>query len=656
MPPPDSSYPARPRPLRNFSAPRANLRSRSPQSPTTPRGSRPPAYLARELGLAEEDADRPTALNPPPANIQCRSRDNSVNTGSVLLAKHIATGKEYAIKQIDKAHLKRHQKEQTALAEKNTLVRLGSAHPGIVRLHWTFQDAWSLFFVLDLARNGELQSRISRMGSLSTECARYYTAQIVDALDYMHSKGVIHRDLKPENLLLDDAFRIKITDFGTGKILDSGGEHTKTFVGTAQYVSPELLERNETSKSTDFWALGCIVYQMIAGRFVFRGLSDWQKIKQLEYTFPEGFNEQAKDLVKKLLVRDPAQRLGAGPPGSPYDMRTLRAHPFFASIDWKTLWTRTAPPLEPGLVKKQLPPSRENVSIPWDDVVGEGEQHDDQISWASDSDRVAATGNKTNGRIEEELIGALDERHPGASPNTGDDEIPNGVVRFATPPVEESSVEEEETRDVVNEMHEVPGLTKARPIDVPHTSARDSYSTGSATSSSDGSQPDRMESALESSRGRNRAQTPIQGNALCDPELTSLLSPGESIIFNSFVEACTPKRRASRLLAMAVAPRKNKPRELVLTTHRLICVKHKSGHAIQMRTELFVRPAEKEKDARHIISSVEPKGEREFVVMTPTKSHCFLAGSPSIASTWIRKIREAVERNSSAHPLSNGRT
>jgi 3-phosphoinositide dependent protein kinase-1 len=123
------------------------------------------------------------------------------------------------------------------------------------------------------------------MGSLSTACARYYAAQLVDALDYMHLRGVIHRyaylahffflpadrlfsDLKPENLLLDDEFRIKVTDFGTGKLIDvprsffrtysiasenpsslvPAERATKTFVGTAQYVSPELLEANETSK------------------------------------------------------------------------------------------------------------------------------------------------------------------------------------------------------------------------------------------------------------------------------------------------------------------------------------------------------------------------------------------------------------------------
>ncbi|KAF9219581.1 kinase-like protein [Gyrodon lividus] len=222
-----------------------------------------------------------------------------------MRARHARTGQEYAIKILDKNHLIRKEKMLVALAEKNTLVRLGAGHPGIIHLHWTFQDDWSLFFVLDLATNGEMQTRISRMGSLSLACTRYYTAQIVDAIEYMHDKDVIHRDLKPENLLLDSNFRIKITDFGTGKILEGGQERANSFVGTAQYVSPELLERNETSKSSDLWSLGCIVFQMIAGKFAFQGLSDyltWQKIKSLDYTFPEGFNEDARDFVSKLLV------------------------------------------------------------------------------------------------------------------------------------------------------------------------------------------------------------------------------------------------------------------------------------------------------------------------------------------------------------------
>ena len=143
--------------------------------------------------------------------------------------------------------------------------------------------------------------------------------------------------------------------------------------------------------------------------------------------------------------------------------------------------------------------------------------------------------------------------------------------------------------------------------------------------------------------------------------------PGEHIIFNTTVEPGGPKRRASRLLAMAVAPKKHRPRELVLTTQRLLCVKQKPGRAVQVRTELFVRPSEREKELRNLVSSVEPKGEREFVVITvsarrsqtgrvdpdwssvqPVKSHCYVAASASIAATWIRKLREAIEAQPSA--------
>ncbi|KAI0044332.1 kinase-like protein [Auriscalpium vulgare] len=398
----------RPRPIRTFSSPR----SRSPGGPTTPRASRPPAYITKELGLAEEPPQQDDRFKQSArAQSKSKSRSSSVNGrlsaedfefgevlgegaySTVMHVTHRATRQEYAIKVLDKGHLKRNNKLQTALAEKNTLVRLGSGHPGIVRLHWAFQDEWSLYFVLDLAKNGELQSRIARMGSLSTTCARYYTAQLVDALDYMHNRGVIHRDLKPENLLLDDEFRIKVTDFGTGKLIDIAAENaTKTFVGTAQYVSPELLEANETSKSSDLWAIGCVIYQMIAGRFAFQGLSEyltWQKIKQLEYTFPEGFDEQAKDLIRRLLVRDPLERLGAGPPGSTNDMASLRAHPFLHPINWSTLWTDPAPPLETGLVRREPHPGEQNwddVGAAWDDLVSGDPDGGDGMEWADDAE------------------------------------------------------------------------------------------------------------------------------------------------------------------------------------------------------------------------------------------------------------------------------
>ncbi|KAF9814584.1 hypothetical protein IEO21_05042 [Rhodonia placenta] len=616
-----------------------------------------------------------------------------------MLAKHKTTQQEYAIKILDKGHLKRFEKLPTALAEKNTLVRLGAGHPGIVRLHWAFQDEWSLYFVLDLARNGELQTRISRMGSLSLACGRWYAAQIVDALGYMHSKGVIHRDLKPENLLLDDAYRIKITDFGTGKILDSGGERTKTFVGTAQYVSPELLEDSETSKSSDFWALGCIIYQMIAGRFAFQGLSEyltWQKIKQLDYSFPEGFDEQAKDLVQKLLVRDPAQRLGAGPPGSGFDMQALRAHPFFGSINWATLWTDPVPPLEPGLVKKAENAGANNVrnwedvGAEWDQLVGDGEGPDDDISWASDGETAATTGpgtNTPNGYAYYEEVGPMGERRPYAFPpipelSNGAEELPrpptNGFtqetssempgVRFSSVPQQiGSAVVDDEPVNGVPSLLNVPSVVKAQPINVPvpRAAITDAYSLESTTSSSDGSPIEHLEAVLEASginRGRNRAQTPIQGNGPPDEtEWVWLLGQGEHILFNTSIECTAPKRRASRLLAMAVAPKKvMKTRDLILTNQRLVCIKRKPSRSPQIRVQVFVKPCEKEKDGRNIISGVEPKGEREFVVMTPTKSHSFSAGSSSIAAMWIRKIRETVEATApapgTARKVSNSRT
>lgn len=277
---------------------------------------------------------------------------------TVLAATDRQTNREYAIKVLDKRHIIKEKKVKYVNIEKDTLNRL-TDHPGVVRLYYTFQDERSLYFVLDLATGGELLGVLKKVGSFDEECSRFYGAQILDAIEYMHSRGIIHRDLKPENVLLDDQMHVKITDFGTAKILDLSGQaqfgkvsvtndpldgadtdRAVSFVGTAEYVSPELLTEKNACKASDLWAFGCIIYQLLAGRPPFKAANEYltfQKIVKLEYSFPDGFPPVARDLITKLLVLDPAER--------PH-IESIKQHPFFDGIQWgKGLWKQKAPRL-----------------------------------------------------------------------------------------------------------------------------------------------------------------------------------------------------------------------------------------------------------------------------------------------------------------------
>ena len=282
---------------------------------------------------------------------------------TVMAATDRSNGREYAVKVLDKRHIIKEKKVKYVNIEKDTLNRL-TDHPGIVRLYYTFQDEKQLYFVLDLATGGELLGVLKKTTSFDEECSRFFGAQILDAVEYMHARGVIHRDLKPENVLLDDQMNVKITDFGTAKILEipqdaqqshfgqvsvsndpmDGSETDRaiSFVGTAEYVSPELLTNKNACKASDLWAFGCIIYQLLAGRPPFKAGNEYQtfqKIVNLDYNFPDGFPSAAKDLVQKLLVLDPADRL---------PIAGIQKHPFFDGIQWgKGLWKQKPPRLRP---------------------------------------------------------------------------------------------------------------------------------------------------------------------------------------------------------------------------------------------------------------------------------------------------------------------
>ncbi|CAK7241934.1 MAG: serine/threonine protein kinase [Sporothrix thermara] len=288
---------------------------------------------------------------------------------SVYLATDRQSLKEYAIKVLEKKHIIKEKKVKYVNIEKNTLNRL-TEHPGIVRLYYTFQDEQSLYYVLDLCSGGELLGILKRTGTFDVECTRFYGAQILDAIRYMHSRGVIHRDLKPENVLLDENMHVKITDFGTAKLLpdpreqsadgglgaslsSQGDSRSASFVGTAEYVSPELLMDKSASKASDLWAFGCIIYQLLVGRPPFKGGSEYltfQKIVNLEYEFPPGFPPAARDLVERCLVLEPARRL---------TIEHIMNHEFFDGQQFgRELWRTKAPRLRP-----YVPPTQETQVI-----------------------------------------------------------------------------------------------------------------------------------------------------------------------------------------------------------------------------------------------------------------------------------------------------
>uniref|UniRef100_A0A8C1HID8 3-phosphoinositide-dependent protein kinase 1 n=1 Tax=Cyprinus carpio carpio TaxID=630221 RepID=A0A8C1HID8_CYPCA len=313
-----------------------------------------PHCLSMEIRGGEASVQEKTSTIKPP---QSRKKEDFsfgkiLGEGSfstVVLAKELATGKEYAMKILEKNHIRKENKAHYVIREKDILSSID--HPFFVKLFFTFQDSHKLYFALSYAKNGELLRYIRKIGSFDETCTKFYTAEIVCALEYLHAMGIIHRDLKPENILLSEDMHIQITDFGTAKQLSADSVQTRanSFVGTAQYVSPELLTEKSACKSSDLWALGCIIYQLVAGLPPFRAGNEYlifQKIIKLEYEFPEKFFPKAKDLVQRLLSLDPRKRLGCEEMGG---FNPLKGHMFFETISWENLPVQTPPKLTPYL-------------------------------------------------------------------------------------------------------------------------------------------------------------------------------------------------------------------------------------------------------------------------------------------------------------------
>lgn len=312
--------------------------------------------------------------------------------GKVILAKSKVEGKKYAIKVIKKALLDRFEKQYEIHIEKFCLVSL--SHPNIIKFNKAFTDKKHLYFVLEYCKNKDLGKLIQKVGTLSFKLAQYYAAEIISAISYMHKFGIYHRDLKPENIGVDEDMHLKLLDFATvncvGKYFDLNmrnfveiskkdyeesvknnkkkedkgyieiGEHkiinlTEKFVGTPEYISPEALEHKYDliGPSVDIWAFGVMLYLFFVGKTPFKGDNDEEtldNIRKLNYSFevaPKSENinininmpKEARDLIQKILIKDPTQRIGYGSK----DYKEIKEHPFFKGINFDNLFEEPIP-------------------------------------------------------------------------------------------------------------------------------------------------------------------------------------------------------------------------------------------------------------------------------------------------------------------------
>lgn len=192
---------------------------------------------------------------------------------------------------------------------------------------------------MDYCGGGELFFWLKKDRRFSQQKARLFAAEIILALQALHSHDIIYRDLKPENILLDLEGHIRLTDFGLSKEAVSGAGAnggTKTFCGTPEYLAPEILENKGHGKAVDWWSLGTLIYEMLTGLPPFYDQNMqrmYDKILNAPLRFPSFMSAEAKDLLTGLLTRKVGDRLGSGPT----DAEEIKAHPFFKGIDWEAV-------------------------------------------------------------------------------------------------------------------------------------------------------------------------------------------------------------------------------------------------------------------------------------------------------------------------------
>jgi len=264
--------------------------------------------------------------------------------GKVLLVYNEELKKYFAMKTLKKDFIKKYQQTKHTKEERKILEKID--YPFISKLYYAFQNDKKLFMITEYMPGGEMFNHLHMNDHFNENKAKFYIAEITLAIDHLHKNNILYRDLKPENILLDELGHIKLTDFGLSKIMNNiEKDKTYTVCGTPIYVAPEVLTGKGYNKLVDWWSLGVLLYEFLAGYSPYKEARNKVDIKIYKKKLEQDplISDTAFDLIKKLCEFDVTKRIGK-------NVEDIKNHEFFKDIDWVKLEKKQIkPPFKPKI-------------------------------------------------------------------------------------------------------------------------------------------------------------------------------------------------------------------------------------------------------------------------------------------------------------------
>lgn len=252
--------------------------------------------------------------------------------GKVHQVRKKDSGQIFAMKVMRKEMLIQTNNVSYTMTERNILRNIH--HPYIATLYYAFQTKGKVYLVMEFLNGGQMLFHMRRQAMFSEEYVKIYAAEIVLALEYLHSLDIIHRDIKPENVLLAADGHLCIADFGLAKVNVTDESSAKTFCGTVEYMAPEIIKGSGHGKAVDWWSLGILICDTLTGDPPFKAKQRnvlQKEILKGKFKLPNYLSNAARSIIRGLLQQNPAKRLG---------IKSIKQHPFFKGINWAKLYNK----------------------------------------------------------------------------------------------------------------------------------------------------------------------------------------------------------------------------------------------------------------------------------------------------------------------------